>query len=43
LNMLLVENIGWFAFIGGLIIFVGLSLVVRSLVVLLFGGTRQKR
>jgi len=39
-NMLLAENIGWFAFLGGLIIFVGLSLVVRSLMVLLFGVTR---
>jgi hypothetical protein len=29
-------NIGWFAFLSGLIIFVGLSLVVRSLVILLF-------
>jgi len=43
LNMLLVENIDWFAFLGGLIIFVGLSLVVRSLVVLLFGVTRKER
>jgi len=43
LNMLFVENIGWFAFLGGLIIFVGLSLVLRSLVVLLFGVTRQER
>jgi len=42
-NMLLTENIDWFAFLSGLIIFVGLSLVVRSLVVLLFGGTRQER
>lgn len=42
-NMLSVENIDWFAFISGLIIFVGLSLVVRSLVVLLFRGTRQER
>ncbi len=29
-------NIEWFAFLSGLIIFVGLSLVVRSLVILLF-------
>ena len=43
LNMLLVKNIDWFAFLGGLIIFVGLSLVVRSLVVLLFGVTRKER
>ncbi len=34
-------NIGWFAFLSGLIIFAGLSLVVRSLVILLFGVVRR--
>lgn len=35
LSMLSAETINWFPFLGGLIIFVGLSLVVRSLLALL--------
>jgi len=36
LTILSADNIGWFAFLSWLIIFIGLSLVVRSLVILLF-------
>jgi len=35
-NMLSAETIKWFAFLGWIIVLVGLSLVIRSLVVLLF-------
>jgi len=36
LNILAAGNIRWFAFLSWLIVFIGLSLVVRSLVILLF-------
>ena len=36
LNILSAQNIEWFAFLSGLIVFIGISLVVRSLVILLF-------
>ena len=36
LTILSADNIDWFAFLSWLIIFIGLSLVVRSLVILLF-------
>ena len=36
LNILLAEIIGWFAFLSWLIIMVGIALVVRSIVILLF-------
>ena len=42
LNMLSVETINWFPFLGGLIIFAGLSLVVRSLFALLSGVVRRE-
>ncbi len=40
-NMLAVEQIGWFAFVSWLIIFVGLSIVIRSLTVLLLSPHRK--
>jgi len=36
LTILSAGNIEWFPFLGGLVVFIGLSLVVRSLVILLF-------
>ena len=42
LSMLTAETINWFPFLGGLIILVGLSLVVRSLLALLFGVVRRE-
>jgi len=41
LTILSAGNMEWFAFLGGLVVFVGLSLVVRSLVVLFFGVVRR--
>ncbi|NIR87609.1 hypothetical protein GWO13_08660 [Candidatus Bathyarchaeota archaeon] len=38
LNVLSAGNIDWFAFLSWIFILVGLSLVVRSLVILLFGA-----
>lgn len=41
LSMLLTESIGWFDFLAGLAIFVGLSIVVRGFVTLLFQVMRR--
>jgi hypothetical protein len=41
LTVLSAANIEWFAFLSWLVIFAGLSLVVRSLVILLFGVVRR--
>ena len=41
-NLLAAEAIDWFGFIGWFIVFVGLSLVVRSLLVLLFEVALRK-
>jgi tellurite resistance protein TehA-like permease len=41
-NMLSTETIKWFAFVGWIIMLIGLSLVIRSLVVLLFEFTLRK-
>jgi len=41
-NLLAAEAIGWFGFIGWFIVFIGLSIVVRSLFVLLFEVALQK-
>ena len=41
-NMLAAGNIGWFVFLGWFIVVIGLSLVVRSLLVLLFEVALRK-
>ena len=41
-NLLAARTIDWFGFIGWLIVFIGLSLVVRSLLVLLFEVALRK-
>lgn len=41
-NMLSDGTIEWFAFLGWIIVLIGLSLVIRSLVVLLFELTLRK-
>lgn len=41
LSMLLIESIGWFDFLAGLVIFIGLSIVVRGFVTLLFQVMRR--
>ena len=41
-NMLSAGTIKWFAFLGWIIVLIGLSLVIRSLVVLLFELTLRK-
>jgi tellurite resistance protein TehA-like permease len=41
-SMLSTETIKWFAFLGWIIVLIGLSLVIRSLVVLLFELTLRK-
>jgi len=41
LSMLLTESIGWFDFLAGLAIFIGLSIVVRGFVTLLFQVMRR--
>ncbi|MDH5636085.1 MAG: hypothetical protein OEY47_05410 [Candidatus Bathyarchaeota archaeon] len=41
-NLLAAEALEWFGFLGWLIVFIGLSLVVRSLLVLLFGVALRK-
>ena len=41
LSMLITKNIGWFNFLAGLAIFIGLSIVVRSLVTLSFQVMRR--
>jgi hypothetical protein len=41
-NMLSTETIEWFAFLGWIIVLIGFSLVIRSLVVLLFELTLRK-
>ena len=39
-NLLLTESISWFAFLAGLITLVGITIIARSLVVLLYEFTR---
>ena len=41
LSMLLTESIGWFDFLAGLAIFIGLSIVIRGFVTLLFQFMRR--
>ena len=41
LSMLITKSIGWFNFLAGLVIFIGLSIVVRSLVTLSFQVMRR--
>ena len=41
-NLLAAGTIGWFGFLGWFIVFIGLSLVVRSLLVLLFEVALRK-
>jgi len=43
LSILLAENIGWFAFLAGLVIFLGLAIFTGSFVTLLFEGVRRAR